>query len=85
MFFRNGKKDVNKQKKSDLKKAMSQYHKEIKKIAATHLNLNYEPSSLKRYQDALDKARSACKKGSPDIENIMEELRRAVQNLIVLT
>ena len=78
-------KDANKQKKSDLKKAMSQYHKEIKKIAAAHLNKNYEPSSMKDYQEALDKARSACKKGSPDIEIIMEELRKAVQNLRVLT
>ena len=71
--------------KSDLKKAMSRYHKEIKKIAAAHLNKNYEPSSMKDYQEALDKARSACKKGSPDIEIIMEELRKAVQNLRVLT
>lgn len=78
-------KDANKQKKSDLKKAMNQYHKEIKKIAAAHLNKNYEPSSMKDYQESLNKARSACKKGSPDIEIIMEELRIAVQNLKVLT
>lgn len=70
-----------KQKKSETKKMMSSYHKEIKKIAAAHLNKKYEPSSMEAYSVALNKARSACKKGSPDIEDIMNELRTAAKKL----
>lgn len=76
--------NANKQRKADIKKEMSQYHKEIKKIVAAHLNKRYEASSMEAYQTALNNARSACKRGSSDIEDIMDTLRKAESALIEL-